>query len=141
MKHAILLAVALALVAPADASAQSKEKSAASPAASPQKSGTKGSAPTTASSSSTKSQQKAKKETAPSVPPERLAAVNRAKSVFIFAVETCDRPERCDPSLRADAERRFLDACRLCASAERCEAERDTIRAGQGESRTNPCLE
>lgn len=72
---------------------------------------------------------------------EHVQAVARTKSIFLFAMESCDRPERCDPSLRDDAERRFLDACRLCAPPEACEAERDSIRQGAARRRSNPCVE
>lgn len=70
--------------------------------------------------------------------PQRIAAA-RAKALFMFAMDTCDKPERCEPSLRDDAERRFLDACRACATAEKCEADRDVIRAGNGNRRVTPC--
>lgn len=150
MKHAIVIAVVLALTAPVSTSAQKKADAGAKTATSgtsPKKGDRKnpGSAATSSSRSAAekkgKKDAKEKKETAPPVNPGHLAAVNRSKSVFIFAMESCDRPDRCDPSLRDESERRFLEACRLCASAERCEAERDTIRAGQAKRRANPCLE
>lgn len=67
------------------------------------------------------------------------AAASRAKALFVFAIETCDKPERCDPAMRDDTERQFLNACRLCAPPEKCEAERDAVRAGQSSRRGTVC--
>lgn len=58
------------------------------------------------------------------------ASVQRARNVYKFAVEACERPERCDAPLRDDAEQRYLDACRDCATMERCSADRDAIKDG-----------
>lgn len=69
---------------------------------------------------------------------DRRAAL-RAKSTYMYAVEACDQPARCDASLRDDSERAFMDACNTCASADRCEAERDAIRAGTARRIDNPC--
>lgn len=69
---------------------------------------------------------------------DRHAAM-RAKSTFIFAVEACDQNQSCDKSLRDDAEKAFVDACNICAPADRCDAERDAIRAGTASRTDNPC--
>lgn len=143
MKRAMLLVVTLALAASPAASpgAEAQKKGDAAPQTSAPK---KTKADAAKKSSGAKGSEKpsaAGKKEARTVNPADRAAVNRTKSVFMFAMETCDRPERCDASLRDDAERRFMDACRLCASAERCEAERDAIRAGQAKRRTSPCDE
>ena len=127
MKPTPLLFLVLALASPLDAGAQTKADARTTPApkAEKRKASAKG----------------AEKPVPPKATPEELLAVSRMKSIFLFAMETCDRPERCDPTLRDDAERRFLDACRRCASADRCEAERDAIRAGSAKRRSNPCAE
>jgi hypothetical protein len=70
---------------------------------------------------------------------DRIAA-SRAKSVYLYAVESCtEAPARCDAALRDDAERRFMDACNVCAPADRCEAERDAIKDGSAKRTSNPC--
>jgi hypothetical protein len=63
--------------------------------------------------------------------PEQKATAQRARNLYKYAVESCERPEKCDTALRDDAERRFMDACRDCATTERCETERKTILDGQ----------
>ena len=68
------------------------------------------------------------------------ALARRTKSVLMFAVESCAREgNRCDPELPQDAERRFLEACGACAPSEKCQAERDAIRAGTARTSTDPC--
>lgn len=69
---------------------------------------------------------------------DRVTAL-RAKSIYMYAVEACDQPARCDAALRDDAEQRFMDACRSCAPAERCEAERAAIKEGSAKRSANPC--
>lgn len=66
--------------------------------------------------------------------------VHQAKTVFMFSVESCQQyPERCDKTLRDDAERRFLDTCGACATAEHCREERDAIRAGTAAGTKDSC--
>jgi hypothetical protein len=67
------------------------------------------------------------------------AEVSRAKSIYVFAVEACEQPARCDAALRDEAEQRFMGACRACASDERCEAERAAILGGTAKRTANPC--
>lgn len=69
----------------------------------------------------------------------QVAEVFRAKTNLLFAVEACDRPERCDKVFRSEAEARFMKACLECAPEERCEADRQTIRDGNGKRSYNPC--
>jgi hypothetical protein len=58
----------------------------------------------------------------------------------MFAVESCDgQKSTCEPTLRDDAELRFMDACGACTTFERCEQERDAIRAGKARGATDPC--
>ncbi len=136
MTRTILLAVSLALAAPTTVLAQAKDEAAAkqpSKKASAKKAAAKGTAGAGAP------EKKKKAESRANAP--QLAAVARMKSVFMFAVETCERPEKCDQAMRADAERQFLDACRACASAERCEAERDAIQQSRTTKQSNPCVE
>jgi hypothetical protein len=66
-------------------------------------------------------------------------AAQRAKTVYIYAVEACEQPARCDAGLRDDAERSFMNACQICASADRCESERDAIKSGSAKRTENPC--
>lgn len=80
----------------------------------------------------------------PATPKQKEASADRhaamrAKSTFIYAVEACDQPSHCDKSLRDDAEKAFMDACNICAPADRCDAERDAIRAGTSKRTDNPC--
>ncbi|HSN93316.1 MAG TPA: hypothetical protein VLS93_18945, partial [Anaeromyxobacteraceae bacterium] len=119
MRTALLLTIALALAAPTGAAAQSGTSMHGSP-----------SRPARKVEKKKEAAAGPQKAAAGKPSPEQLSAVARTKSIFVFAVESCDRPDRCDASLRDDAERRFLDACRVCAPPERCEAERDAIRQG-----------
>lgn len=76
----------------------------------------------------------------PGVAADVRARARRTKSVFVYAVESCERAaSRCDPTLRDDAEKRFLDACGACATAERCQQERDAIRGGTSRTSSDPC--
>lgn len=66
----------------------------------------------------------------------------RARAVYRYAVESCAQSGKsCDTSLRDDAEVKFIDSCLPCAPRERCEAERDTIRAGNSKTTTALCGE
>jgi hypothetical protein len=69
---------------------------------------------------------------------DRVAAM-RAKSTYIYAVEACEPGARCDAVLRDDAEKAFINACNVCASADRCEAERDAIKVGKAKRTESPC--
>lgn len=68
----------------------------------------------------------------------RVAAV-RAKSVYLYAVEACEQPARCDAQLRDSAERAFMEACRACAPAESCDAEKAAILDGSAKRTKSPC--
>lgn len=79
-------------------------------------------------------------------PPAKNAAQRvtmlRLRSTYRYAVESCERQGKdCDGTLRADAERRFLDSCLECTTREKCEAERDFIRTGESKSQTTLCAE
>jgi hypothetical protein len=75
----------------------------------------------------------------PSADAAKLRQVSRAKSTFMFAVETCARPDRCDAALLESAQTKFMDACTACAPAERCEQEREAIQKAEAKASTNPC--
>jgi hypothetical protein len=80
---------------------------------------------------------------------EAKRAVFNAKRALKTAVDLCDVPARCDPGSRnankeyiqmlADADRNFIEACLACSTAEKCDAERDRIRAGKRSPGTAPC--
>jgi hypothetical protein len=65
----------------------------------------------------------------------------RIKRVFMFAVDDCANNQRCDKQLMHDSESSFMDACKACADTEKCEADRDTIKNGDGKLSFNPCAE
>lgn len=80
------------------------------------------------------------KEPEDGVPAAARVRVRRTKSVFMYASESCERAgNRCDPTLRDDAELRFMEACGACTTSSRCEAERDAIRGGTARSSSDPC--
>jgi hypothetical protein len=128
MKHGIWVAASLLLAAPAGALAQragAAEK--AAEASAPRKAASKKAA-------------KAKEPATPEVSPAAKRLARQTKSIFIFAVESCARAEsRCDEALRNDAELRFMNACGACTTSQRCEEERDAIRAGEGRASRHPC--
>jgi antirestriction protein ArdC len=64
--------------------------------------------------------------------------VARLKGIFMFAVESCER-KGCDEQLLRDSEASFMDECKVCATEEKCAADRDVIRAGDGKRYYNPC--
>lgn len=83
---------------------------------------------------------KAKEAETSSVSPAARSLARRTKSIFIFAAESCERAgPRCDPTLRNDAELRFVDACGACNTTIRCEAERDAVLAGTARASKDPC--
>jgi hypothetical protein len=157
MKTATLLALSLALLAPAAARAEKATDDSAATPAKPKakgkakdgkesKKGAKAEAePEGKSKAAMKMEEMRRKAGKPDskqvANAKERAAAARAKSLFVFAVETCDKPDRCDPMMRDDTERQFLNACRLCAPPEKCEAERDAIRAGQSTRRGTVCEE
>jgi hypothetical protein len=70
-----------------------------------------------------------------------LQEVNKRMSMFIFEVDSCERPASCDREALDDAEHRFMKVCGVCATAEKCEAARAKIRAGGASTGNNPCSE
>jgi guanyl-specific ribonuclease Sa len=64
--------------------------------------------------------------------------VARLKGVFMFAVQSCER-KGCDEQLLRDAEASYMQECKVCATEEKCGADRDVIRAGDGKRYYNPC--
>lgn len=137
MRHAISVAAALLLVATSPAGAADD--------------GARGGEGSAAKTRAEQAREKLEKVRAsrrsaarPDTPKQKEAdadrrAAFRAKSTYMYAVEACEQPARCDASLRDDAERAFMDACNTCASADRCEAERDAIRSGTARRVENPC--
>ncbi len=88
----------------------------------------------------TRKSSKAKEKDASGVNPQARSVARSTKSVFIYAVDSCARdPKGCDQGLREDAERRFLDSCGVCNTAQKCEAERDRIVAGEARASQDPC--
>jgi hypothetical protein len=75
----------------------------------------------------------------PSADAAKLRQVSRAKAAFMFAVDSCARPDRCDATLLADSETKFMTACAACAPEDRCEEERDAIKKAEAKSTTHPC--
>ena len=128
MTQPIWIVVALLVTTPASAADKSSKD--ASSAETPRqkmekkKASSKGAAP----------DPKAAAETADSL------AAQRAKAVYMYAVESCaESTSRCDAALRDDAERRFMEACRACASDERCDQEHAAIKDGSAKRSINPC--
>jgi hypothetical protein len=72
-----------------------------------------------------------------------------AKRTLKTAVELCSVPGKCEPgasnadretiSLLENADRGFIEACMSCSTAEKCDAERDRIRAGKRSAGYAPC--
>ncbi len=136
LMNAGVIAVAALLMA-TDATA-TRPKDEAGPSASTAQTKKKKAAPKDGKGAAAGPGDPAKKAATPGATPAQ-AAVKRAKSTFMYAVESCAIPSRCDAALRDDAEKSFLDACQACATQERCEAERDAIKGGSARSTTNPC--
>lgn len=141
MNRAILLAGALALASAATAADEpargapgktsTKPSSKSSTKASKDKASTTKTSPPKGGSGASSS--------APAADPAQLREVARAKANLIVAVESCERPERCDKVLRTGSEERFMKACLECAPQERCESDRQTILDGDGKRSYNPC--
>ena len=73
-----------------------------------------------------------------------VATVVRAKQEFVLRVDACIPAEQCNRELEGfinAAEQKFMEACRACATEDRCEAERTNVRSGKAKRRTNPCLQ
>jgi hypothetical protein len=74
--------------------------------------------------------------------------VARAKATFIRVVGLC-RNGACDPQRKSSdpelvdmvqaKERAFVEACRVCASVDACDAERQRIRDGERSRGWEPC--
>jgi hypothetical protein len=72
-----------------------------------------------------------------------------AKRTLKTAVDLCGVPGKCESgSSNADrefinmlesADRSFIEACLACSTAEKCDAERDRIRAGKRSQGYAPC--
>jgi len=138
MTRSIWLAVALCLAAvPSSVWAQQGSKATGTKAAAPADKSAEKSAP---KKQSPKRGAKGK-EAEPPGASEASKRARRLRAVFVYAVEACDRAGKsCDPTLREDAEQRFLEACGTCAPSARCEAQRDDIRRGETPSAaSDPC--
>ena len=135
MKLGTPVVLALLLATPSLASAQRAEGGAETKPAAAAKGG-EGAAkkPTTRKGAKKKEQE----SSGPS--PQARAIARQTKSVFIYAVESCARaPDTCDKVLLDDAESRFLESCGACNTTQRCEAERDAVRAGTARASQDPC--
>jgi hypothetical protein len=71
---------------------------------------------------------------------KEVVAVGRAKADFILIRNSCENPKDCDQGLLTTAEKGFMEACQVCAPLEKCEADRDAIRNGNGKRSYNPCV-
>jgi hypothetical protein len=138
MVRAVLLVLAVALTRPTLAAENVPAKTAGTKArvekGKPAKAGEKSPA-TTAPGSDAK-----KPAAAITATPAQLSAVMRAKRTFLYAADTCSRPEKCDPTLRDESKSTFMDACMACTSEELCEQERDAILGGTAKGSKNPCV-
>jgi hypothetical protein len=65
--------------------------------------------------------------------------VGRLKIAFMYAVESCERPN-CDQQLLREIQKGYVDECKACAPQEECEADRDIILKGEGKRTYNPCV-
>jgi hypothetical protein len=145
MIRAVCIATALLFAAPAlaqDEQPQKTDTTKSKPSSAKDKKGAKGKDAKPAKPTHTSAAAKTQPATAAKDPnfAERTAA-KRAKSVFLFAMDACERPERCDAALRDDAETQFVAACRACASNDKCEAERVAIREGHATNFADPCAQ
>jgi hypothetical protein len=138
MNRGTCVALALLLAVPSIAGAQRAEpKPGAQAAAAGEKKGTD--APS-ARKTATKKGAKAKEPETPQVSQQARSLARRTKSIYIFAQDSCARAgSKCEPTLRDDAEVRFLHACGACNTAARCEAERDAVRGGKARASKDPC--
>ena len=136
MKLGTPVVLALLLATPSLASAQRAEGGTETkPAA-----GAKGAEADTAKKPTTRKGAKKKEQESSGVSPKAQAIARQTKSVFIYAVESCARaPDTCDKVLLDDAESRFLEVCGACNTTQRCEAERDAVRAGTARASQDPC--
>ena len=144
MNRGTFLAAALVTAMVASAADQptegtAKKTSTKNSTSAPAKPSTKASKDKASASKASPSSKGGSAATSPAADPAKVAEVFRAKSNFLFAVDSCERPDRCDKALRADAEERFMKGCLECAPQERCEADRQTIRDGNGKRSYNPC--
>lgn len=139
MRRSILLA-ALVVALPAIGAAQSAKDEAAKPSIHGEKArkaapGAKGTA--AKKSPASKGGVDPGKAT---VNPEDRRAMLRMRSIFVYAADACSTGrELCDRVLLEDAEQNFVNACRACASVDRCEAERAAIREGRPANATDLC--
>jgi hypothetical protein len=72
-----------------------------------------------------------------------------AKRTLKTAVDLCSVPGKCEQgssnadrefmSMLEGADRSFIEACMACSTAEKCDAERDRIRAGKRSAGWAPC--
>lgn len=137
MKLGILLVLAVLVATPSLASAQRTEGGPQTKAAA----GARGAATDPAKKAAARKGAKAKQD-ASGVSPQARAIARQTKSVYIYAQESCARdPQRCDQTLLDDAESRFVDSCGACNTAERCEAEREEVKAGTARASRDPCAQ
>ena len=130
----LALALALLLTAPSIAHAQPGDAGRA-----PNAAASKGAAADPARKPARRGA-KAKEQETGGVSRQARSIARHTKSVYIYAQESCARaPDRCDKELLDDAEARFVESCGACNTAERCEAERDAVKAGTARASQDPC--
>lgn len=154
MNRGIWIAVALLAAVPAHGQDQAKNATGTKTATTPKHRAKKGEAkgaakkPPEAGGSSAwgtggSSRSSVASKKAAAEPPAHAAdraAMLRARSMYRYAVESCQQSAKdCDKALRDDTELRFMDACLPCATREQCEAERDLIRSGSSKGTTSLC--
>ncbi len=119
---------------PAARAAKAGDKAAAKPPAAKDTSGAKAAKATPGA--------KAAKAAKPPANAAALALARRSRSVFLYAVDSCEQSKKsCDTALLDDAEQRFMDACGACAPFQRCEESRQAIRAGRSREVADPCAQ
>jgi hypothetical protein len=143
MNRGIWLAAALLVASGAKGAETTDGATATKPSAKSKKDGKKteakpGSSKAESKSSPSKSSSKVSKVSQADL--AKAAAVGRAKSVYMYAIEACERPDRCDTTLRDGAESQFMEACLVCASQEKCDAEKAAVQNGSARNAVNPCL-
>lgn len=141
MNRVVWAALALLVSVPSFGTAQQASGTpAAKPAARAAKAGDKAAAKPPAAKDTPGA--KAAKAAKPPANAAVLALARRTRSVFLFAVDSCEQSKKsCDTALLDDAEQRFMDACGACASFQRCDESRQAIRAGRSREVGDPCAQ
>ncbi len=141
MNRVVWAALALLVSVPSFGTAQQASGTAAAkPAARAAKAGDKAAAKPPAAKDTPGA--KTAKAAKPPANAAALALARRTRSVFLYAVDSCEQSKKsCDTALLDDAEQRFMDACGACAPFQRCDESRQAIRAGRSREVGDPCAQ